>query len=150
MFDDLRIMPDYPDEALSLLKEIRRVLKPGGRVRIIVPDIEKCIMAYVNHDDDFFAGRAKIWTWSSESQTRLEDFLAYAGAGPRPSAILAAHKFGYDFETLQNLLRRADFTQIERSEYMKSNHPCLRVDHYSAVAGATYRDQHYSLFVEGS
>jgi hypothetical protein len=53
-----------------------------------------------------------------------------------------------DFEKLQNLLRCADFTQMEWGKYTQNNCPNLMVDHFSAVACAIYRDQHYSLFVE--
>ncbi len=138
----------YPEEALAGVKEIRRVLSPSGTLRVIVPDIEKCIEAYVNQDAGFYASRAKTWWWWSKSETRLEDFLAYAGAGPRPGSFFESHKFGYDFETLRHLLRKAGFGQVERSEFMQSSDPVLRIDHASTVAGARYGERYYSLFVE--
>jgi predicted SAM-dependent methyltransferase len=136
----------YPDEALHLLRDIRRVLAPAGVLRVIVPDIEKSLRAYVEKDSDFFASRRRTWTWWPEAATRLEDFLAYAGAGPDFG--FACHKFGYDFETLRHLLQRAGFRQVERSGYMESVHAALRHDNASLVARAMYRDQHYSLFAE--
>jgi hypothetical protein len=138
----------YPGEALRLMKDIRRVLSPSGKVRVIVPDIEKCIRAYIDCDEEFYASRRKTWSWWTATETRLEGFLSYAGAGPRPASFFESHKFGYDFETLESLLRRAGFSKVERSEYMASTDPELRVDTASLVAGAMYRDQHYSLFVE--
>ena len=140
----------YPAEALSVLKDVHRVLAPGGVLRVVVPDIEKCLRAYVEEDQAFFKGRQGTWDWWSEAETRLEDFLVYAGAGPSPGRLFEAHKFGYDLETLSHLLRRAGFREIERSDYMESRHASLRVDHASRVAGARFGDQHYSLFVDAT
>jgi hypothetical protein len=138
----------YPDEALALLREVRRVLGSGGCLRVVVPDIEQCLAAYTHEDREFFADRRKTFTWWPESETRLEGFLAYAGAGPRPSHFMEAHKFGYDFETLSHVLRKAGFEHVERSGFMASADPVFRVDEASLVAGATSGESHYSLFVE--
>lgn len=138
----------YPDEALGVLQEMHRVLAPGGRVRLIVPDIELCIQAYCNKDEAFLANRQHTWTWWPQAATRLEDFLAYAGAGPRASHFLEGHKFGYDFETLAHALTQAGFSDVVRSSYMGSQDPVLRVDTASSVAAAQSEGQYYSLFVE--
>ncbi len=140
----------YPNEALEFVKEIHRVLEPGGVVRIIVPDVEKCITAYVANDHDFYAGREATWTWWTKRRTRLEDFLDYVGVGVEPTALLSSHKYGYDFETLQGLLQQAEFGRIQRSEYMQSEHRDLQIDDHGGVAKATYRGHHYSLFVEAT
>jgi predicted SAM-dependent methyltransferase len=140
----------FPLEVKPFLAELRRVLAPGGTVRIVVPDIEQCIAAYSANDRTFFASRRETWSWWPENATRLEDFLAYAGAGPEPAALVEAHKYGYDFETLSRVLGSAGFTSIVRSEYMQSSHEELRVDDASAVARAKYGERYYSLFVEAS
>lgn len=138
----------YPDEAAVVLRDIHRVLASSGRLRLIVPDIEKCLHAYVEHDAAFFAARRRIWHWWSQQETRLDGFLAYAGAGPRPSQFLDSHKFGYDFETLERLLIRCGFTGVTRSEFQRSDDAVLRVDEASLVAGAQFGEASYSLFVE--
>lgn len=138
----------YPGEALKVLRDVHRVLVPGGTVRVIVPDLEKCIEAYHQNDRAFFESRQKTWDWWEESATRLEDFLNYAGAGPAPGQFFRDHKFGYDFETLGHLFKKAGFNDVRQSEYMASAHPELRVDNVSRVAGAKYGDRYYSLFVE--
>lgn len=137
----------FPNDVRAFLAELRRVLAPGGTVRIIVPDIERCIAAYVSKDQSFFANRRETWSWWPQNQTRLQDFLNYAGAGPEPS-LFDAHKYGYDFETIERVLHEAGFSSVSRSEYMESAHPELRVDHASKVAGAQYSGGYYSLFVE--
>jgi len=140
---------EYPLEARALLQEVHRVLAPGGVLRLVVPDIEKCIRAYAAGDMAFFDRRADFWPGASNCETPLEHFLHYAGAGDRSHAFWG-HKYGYDFETLGRLLVKAGFEQIDRSEFMESEHAALRVD--SASKAASYRcgEDHYSLFVEAN
>jgi predicted SAM-dependent methyltransferase len=138
----------YPVDVQAFLAELRRVLQPGGRVRFVVPDVARCIEAYVERDAAFFASRREYWPWWPKDPTRLEDFLAYAGAGPEPAYLFEAHKYGYDFETLHKVLAAAGFAQVAQSAFMASDDPELRVDEASAVARARYGDRHYSLFVE--
>lgn len=137
----------YPNDVNPFLAEILRVLAPGGVVRIVVPDIAQCIEAYQRDDALFFAQRRQHWGAGDGETTRLEDFLAYAGAGPDPAWLFQAHKFGYDFQTLQRALQRTGFVDIERSEFGASRHPVLQVDANSEVAGADYGGRYYSLFV---
>jgi SAM-dependent methyltransferase len=138
----------YPRDVTAFLSEVLRLLAPGGVVRLVVPDIEQCIEAYSSSNRLFFASRRETWSWWPENATRLEDFLAYAGAGAEPAYLFEAHKYGYDFETLSKVLREAGFVGIERSTHMGSAHEALRVDTFSAVASAKYGDRNYSLFVE--
>jgi predicted SAM-dependent methyltransferase len=140
----------FPRDVKPFLSELRRVLAPGGIVRIVVPDVEQCIEAYAAHDRTFFESRRETWSWWPENPTRLEDFLAYAGAGAEPAYLFESHKYGYDFETLERSLNEAGFKDIKRSGYMASEHQPLRVDHISDVAKAKYGDRYYSLFVEAS
>ncbi len=138
----------YPTDAMALLKEIRRILEPGGVVRIVVPDIEQCLRAYQENNQEFFEKRVEHWGGGDGNATRLEHFLSYAGAGPDPAWLFEAHKFGYDFETLERALQRAGFKSIVRSSFMGSEHEALRVDEHSQVASAKFGDAYYSLFVE--
>src|SRR5438045_1818065 len=41
-------------EQVDALKELRRILKPGGVVRLSLPDLDKFIAAYQRGDRDYF------------------------------------------------------------------------------------------------
>lgn len=138
----------YPTDAMGLLNDIYRILEPGGVVRIVVPDIEQCLRAYQEGNREFFDKRVEHWGVGDGNATRLEHFLSYAGAGPDPAWLFEAHKFGYDFETLERALQRAGFKTIIRSRFMASEHVALQVDEHSQVASAKFGDAYYSLFVE--
>jgi SAM-dependent methyltransferase len=137
----------HPAQSSRLLGEIRRVLAPGGVVRIVVPDIEKYLRAYVAGNEEFFAERRRQRGLPA-NLTSLETFLAYAGAGPTPDALFEHHKFGYDFATLARCLERAGFADVRRCDYQQSPHAELRVDDASSNAAAQHGGVHYSLFVE--
>jgi predicted SAM-dependent methyltransferase len=139
----------YPGEALSFLVDARRVLDERGVLRLVVPDIEKYVAAYVKRDRAFFRGRRQHWGKLPREHTMLSEVLLYAGASAQTDDFFG-HKFGYDFDTLKRLLREAGFRRVVRSDYMKSRFPELRVDWASHAAAARFRGQTYSLFVEAT
>lgn len=140
----------YKHAALALLREVHRVLAPGGVLRLVVPDIERCLRAYASDDAEYFDTRARHWEWAVHHRTPLEHFLAYAGAGAPLHECSFWHKYGYDLPTLSHLLGEAGFAAVRRSGYMESKTPDLRVDDQSPGAGFTYRGIHYDLFVEAT
>jgi predicted SAM-dependent methyltransferase len=136
-------------EAPRLFADLRRVMMPSGVLRLVVPDLEQCLRAYVAGDDQFFADRGRTWSWSAACQSRLDHFLAYAGAD-QALEDLDGHKYGYDFETLSQLLHQAGFSVVSRSGFMASRYPELRVDDRSQIAAARTGVTYYSLFVEAT
>jgi predicted SAM-dependent methyltransferase len=105
---------DKTDEAPKFLKECRRALTDGGVLRIVVPDLELFVKAYVSNDND---------TWK-----RLGFDLEQLPHGlDTPMDILnhtfrqnGEHKYGYDFITLERTLAVTGFSAIHRMEWGKS------------------------------
>jgi predicted SAM-dependent methyltransferase len=51
----IHALPELPyTDLVPALAELRRVLKPGGVLRLALPDLERGIAAYQRGDDDYF------------------------------------------------------------------------------------------------
>lgn len=140
----------YAGEALHLLREVRRVLKPGGVFRFLIPDMGLFLERYAADDRKFF----KHWQTHATKmfsffETPMEIVMMYSMVGRAVSEFFA-HKMAYDFETIEKLGHRAGYTKVTRSDYMASEHPELNVDSISAAANLEYEGRRYSLFIEMS
>ena len=47
----------YPNEVHGILRAIRRVLAPGGAIKLVVPDAGRALTAYGTNEHEFFAAR---------------------------------------------------------------------------------------------
>lgn len=103
---------EYKDEPLQFLADCRRVLRPGGIIRIAVPDIRSFATAYAHRDSAFFRRFERLWD-RAPADTDLASYLHYAGAGDFPW-VMDRHRFGYDEETLGALLVQAKFDGVRR------------------------------------
>ena len=82
-----------------ILKESYRVLKPGGGVRFVTPDLRKAIQAYALSDDRFFSD------WPDHRGSlggKLNNYLLCRDQ----------HRFMFDFEFLREFLREAGFQEF--------------------------------------
>lgn len=109
----------FKDDAAALLKSCARALKPGGIIRISIPDLAYAVSLYG-------LGRAS---------EMLDDYFFVEGKG----SYLARHKYMYDFELIKVALEQAGFSNVTRFEYQQGQMPDIKVlDVYPEV----------SLFVE--
>ena len=139
----------HADEAQRFLLECRRVLAPGGKIRIVVPDIAPYLEAHHDGDEEFWEAHAQTWTWwDYDGTTSLDRILHYAGVST-PATDLFGHRYGYDAESLESLLSATGLGPVTRSTFQGSTDPVFCVDDASLVAHATYRGRSLSLFVEG-
>ena len=134
-------------EVPAIVREIARVLAPGGVVRIVTLDAERYLRACCEDDRPFLDAQAEHWPWTASLATPLEHLLAWTGAS-REAGHFFEHKWAYDFSTLSHLLESAGLSGVVRSAFMASEHPELRVDDNSADAGASFEGRSYALFVE--
>lgn len=143
----------YGDQAPVFLRDVLRVLEPGGVARFVVPNVRKLLQAYVERDRDFFSAREEFYKLNPgflrDGIPTLDYILLFCGAAPQ--MLSYNHKFGYDSQTLCDLLRKAGFSQAHESTFQGSEHPELRVDSFSYNARAhDHGNDHYSLFVEAT
>jgi len=137
-----------PDEAHAFLCECRRVLRRGGRLRVVVPDIGEYLRASLEHDDAFWETHQQTWPWSRVKANRLDQTLRYAGAGPNPGDFFG-HQHGYNAESLLEVLARAGFAPVRLSGFQQSTDLAFRIDDQSAVAHVHHNGRSLSVFVEG-
>lgn len=95
----------FKKDALTLLKESCRVLKPGGTVRVCVPDLAYAVELYK----------------SGEKEKMLESYFFVEDL----ESSLARHKYMYDFELLEAKLKEAGFTGITLLKYREGRTPDL-------------------------
>lgn len=114
---------EYPGEASAFAIEVYRLLRPSGVFRVVVPNIETIIRAYVANDKELFKDQAKHhWSWAT---TKLEHLICAMRADYADGSV----KYGYDLETMTKLLKSAGFKQVIQSSFNKSEFDALRIDY---------------------
>ena len=98
------------EDGERLSGEILRLLRPGGVVRIIVPDSELIMRRYFDDPGGLKAHRG------SPNQTAMEVVNSYFRQRYE-------HQFLYDWETLEKILRCAKFMNVYRCAYQAGHGP---------------------------
>jgi predicted SAM-dependent methyltransferase len=106
----------------SMLAECHRVLRPGGRIRLATPDLEKMVSLVVRAEED--AQRHYI-RWATD--TFLDASRGYRSSHVINNAFRGwGHKFIYDDATLRAALLEAGFVDARRFGFGESDDPVLR------------------------
>ncbi|HEY5885099.1 MAG TPA: methyltransferase domain-containing protein [Pyrinomonadaceae bacterium] len=109
------------EDGEELLAECYRLLEPGGRLRIGVPDAELYLRSYVEGRAAFFNELAHLGGAVNRLSTPIDVINQMFRMG-------GAHRFAWDFEALMNSLRRAGFDSIQRFSPGEASSPKLCLD----------------------
>lgn len=116
-----QVIEHLPEQALTrLLPELRRILRPGGVMRLSTPDLARLVEVYL-----------------SSARASHQEFAAYLNTiAPGPHDTRAqvlnsvmrswGHQFIYDEEDLTRKLYEAGFAQVKRCAAGQSDHAALR------------------------
>jgi predicted SAM-dependent methyltransferase len=106
----------------GMLEECRRVLKPGGRIRVCTPDLAKIVRLYDN---------AKTPTEEAYVTWSIQEFVPEADATDPTFTINNfmrnwGHQFIYNEAIMERALLHAGFSDIVKCELGASDHPALQ------------------------
>lgn len=107
-------------DAILFFKRCYSVLKPKGVMRLSCPDIELWINNYVLDNQSFFEKYQKTYfkgTAQDIPRTKGQIFMA--------SLFVWGHKWGWDFESLKDILERLRFTNVSKWSALKGSIPDL-------------------------
>jgi glycosyltransferase involved in cell wall biosynthesis/predicted SAM-dependent methyltransferase len=126
------------DEAFFIFREIERILKPGGVLRLVTPDLEK-LWTFYRHTapskafDEYTRYQSNTWMPTLaqagifEKGFVVNDFFRNWG-----------YKVIYDFEMLKKVLEKANFQKIVKVTINESNYPDLQnIERHSQTFGDT-------------
>ncbi len=128
-----------PHEGEALLLECWRCLKPGGVLRVCVPDMLLFWKGYVQELDRELAKPADQRDESSSQRYMDMFFSEICVVRPWLGSMGQYHKWGYDEVNLVALFKRAGFSDARRRAY-----------HDSAVSDIKAVERSDFLIVEGS
>jgi predicted SAM-dependent methyltransferase len=95
-------------DAIKFLTECHRVLDAKGTIRIIVPDAERYMRAYVANDVEFFDRLSNLG--GHQEPLRPKNLVCN-----QMFRMWGEHRFAWDFESLDAAARSVGFSDIRRS-----------------------------------
>jgi SAM-dependent methyltransferase len=121
----------YRSDAIQLLAESKRVLEPGGVLRLVVPDVQTMARNYLASKD---AQRIDGYHESNESAADLlNDQLGFRSPAPPSGTFVFKfyaiwkdfhhHKWMYDSHSLAKLMTDAGFSSVAEKSFRQSEIP---------------------------
>lgn len=110
------------DAFMRTVKEIHRVLKPGGVFRLVLPDGELYLDLYQKRKTD----KSVVFPYGEREATGMISINRYAREG--------THQYSYDFESLDLFLGQAGFTSIVKRHIGEGALPELLIDQQERAA----------------
>lgn len=96
-------------EAPKLMKEFYRMLKPGGVARIVTPDLNVMVSAYINNEMDKFSSEQPPFYQEVDASAKLS-YLMFGSAGEKCTwDYYEGHMFIYTKDSMNKLLSDAGF-----------------------------------------
>ena len=120
-------------DTYRVLVEFRRMLRPGGAVRIAVPNGDLYLDLYQRSRSD----PGVVFPGGPTAGTELE-------TGVTPMVIVNrafrafGHLFVYDFKTLSLLVRRAGFVDVRAETFRHGRDPRLLIDYHKRADNSLY------------
>jgi predicted SAM-dependent methyltransferase len=102
---------DYPGDATRFLRDCLRVLEPRGLFRVGVPDTRSPLLDYAGVGDGRWLRANETEQWHAEWCKTAMDHINYHFRQDTD------HRYAYDFETIENVLKEAGFEEIEQCEF---------------------------------
>ena len=121
------------DACAGVLREFKRVLEPGGVVRIVVPDAELYLDLYHRHQ----AGDRTVPFPHAPSPPPPDQTALMSIA---PIFFQHGHLFAYDAATMGLLLSRAGFRDIVQESYLHGRDPVMLIDSEHRAVESLYME----------
>ena len=109
------------------LRQCRRVLRPGGIVRLATPDLAELVADYIGKSSPFLS------RYDTPADAFCGEYRAYSdpqanGVKKFVKKVLGgdSHQWLYDADSLAHLLREGGFTEIRRRAFREGAHRSSR------------------------
>src|SRR5216683_3666514 len=119
----------YLADAQRLLAECKRVLRPGGVIRLVVPDLHSMVEAYLRNKN----GGSPSPTERIAAADKLNEMLGFRSPAPPAGNPLFQfyylwkdfhhHKWMYDSDSLIRYMENAGFAAVSEKGYLQSEIP---------------------------
>lgn len=103
----------YRPDAERFLGECHRVLKPGGKLGVVVPDMRAVLTKYVNQSDEYVPYPDLDTRW------HLDDLDEVCGLFLYGSVQESQHRWSYDAFTLRRFMQGHGFAMLKEIDRLK-------------------------------